>query len=187
MTTPRAYLDAVAEIYTELDASLDLRAPLADTNRDAMLASLGYGVVDWLVDLWRVADGGPVYSPVFTRPDFFTGADFLSVSQSLALRNRLRDIAGNFAGWQESVPRDGRIRAGWFLDTWVPFAAFGRSTIVLFADCDPGPGGEVGQVISYVHDPDQISLVALDGEAYLDASLTWFRDQAGEFVPERED
>ncbi|WFR73145.1 SMI1/KNR4 family protein [Prescottella defluvii] len=147
-----------------------------------MLASLGFAVPDWLVDLWRVADGGATYSPVFARPGFFTGADFLSVSQALALRNRLRDIAGNFSGWQEPEPRDSRIRPGWFLDTWVPFAAFGGSTIVLFADCDPGFGGQVGQVISYLHDPDHVAFVAPDGEAYLDASLTWFRDQAEEFV-----
>ncbi|MFF2271748.1 SMI1/KNR4 family protein [Agromyces sp. NPDC058136] len=184
MTTARAYLTAVADTYRELDASLELRAPLADEERDELLAPLGGRVPRWLVELWQVADGGPSYSPAFARPGFFTGVDFLSLSQAVALRNRLRDLAGNFTGWQEPTPRDGRIRPGWFPDSWVPFGAFGGSTIVLFADCDPAPGGEIGQVIAYVHDPDQISLLAPDGEAFLAASLEWFREHAEEFVPE---
>lgn len=179
---PSAYLEAIGQAYAELGAALELSAPLPDTKRDRMLGGLGFELPAWLVELWQVADGGPSYRPVFTRPNFFTGADFLSLSEALALRESLRGIAGNYAGWEEDKPRDDRVRPGWFLDGWVPFAAFGGSTIVLFADCDPAPGGTIGQVLSFVHDPDQISLVAPDGDTYFESSLVWFREEAEDFI-----
>ncbi|MFC4255928.1 SMI1/KNR4 family protein [Altererythrobacter xixiisoli] len=180
--TPIAYLEAIRAAYAQFDAAFELHQPLSPEDTALTLGKLE--LPHWLAELWRVADGGPSWQPVFTRPNYFTGADFLPLAEALALRDRLRGIAGNFVGWQEDKPRDPRVRPGWFLDGWVPFAAFGGSTIVLFADCDPAPGGLVGQVIAYVHDPDQITLLAPDGESYLAQSLAWFLEQAEEFVPE---
>ncbi len=182
--TPSSYLASVAAAYAGFDQALELNPPLPADARAALLEKLGFELPEWLNQLWQCADGGPDYQPVFARPNYFTGADFLSVADAMDMRDRLRGIAGNYIGWQEDKPRDPRVRDGWFLDGWVPFAAFGGSTIVLFADCDPAPGGTAGQVIAFVHDPDQISLLAPDGESYLQQSLDWFTDQAEDFVPE---
>lgn len=180
--TPSAYLEAVGATYAQFAAALELGRPLPPEDRALLLGATQ--LPGWLEELWSLADGGPSWHPVFTRPNYLTGADFLPLAEALALRDRLRNIAGNFADWQENEPRDPRVRPGWFLDGWMPFAAFGGSTIVLFADCDPAPGGVVGQVLAYVHDPDQITLLAPDGESYLQQSLAWFMEQAEEFIPE---
>ena len=171
-------------LHAQFDADLALNPPLSSQDLDAALAAFGVEVPLWLSDLWLEADGGPAYAAVFTRPGFFTGLDFLSLEQSLALRASLNALSPQFEGWEEPDPRDNRIASDWFPLGWLPFAAFGGSSIVFFAVCAPGPHGHVGQVSAYVHDPDQITFVAADGETYLGASLEWFRAEVEEFVAE---
>lgn len=156
---PATYLESVHALHAQFDADLALNPPLSSPDLDAAIAAFGVEVPLWLADLWREADGGPAYAAVFTRPGFFTGLDFLSLERSLALRTSLNALSPQFEGWEEPHPRDKRIASDWFPLGWIPFAAFGGSTIVLFADCAPGPGGHVGQVIAYVHDPDHITFM----------------------------
>lgn len=178
------YLLRVRELYLARDVEFHLHPPAAETDLAGIDETFGVNLPEWLTALWREANGGHEYSPVFTRPNFLTGLDFLSVGESLDLRTRLNGLSSAYSDYDEPRVRDSHIIPKWFPLSWVPFAAFAGSTTVLFADCSPGPGGNVGQVIAFVHDPDQISLVAQDGESYLDASLAWLTDQAEEFVLE---
>lgn len=180
--TARDYLAAIAEMYRDAGAEIEFAPPLGADDLDALLGDAGAKVPDWLRELWLVADGAESFTPVFARTGFLTGFDFLSVAQSLDLRRRLGAIAANFADWAEPEPRDERIRPGWFPSGWVPFAAFGGSSLVLFADGDPASTGQHGQVIAYVHDPDAISLVAPDGARFLTASLAAFHAGSDEFL-----
>jgi hypothetical protein len=41
-------------------------------------------------------------------------------------------------------------------------------TSVLYLDFDPAPGGTVGQVVRYLHDPDSYAVIAPGFDAYLE-------------------
>jgi len=40
-------------------------------------------------------------------------------------------------------------------------------TSMLYLDFDPAPGGTVGQVVRYLHDPDSYAVIAPSFDAYL--------------------
>ena len=64
---------------------------------------------------------------------------------------------------------------------WQPFASF-YSDIVLLVDHAPGAEGLRGQVIAYVHDPDQICWIAPSFSAFLQASAESIDDDRAEFL-----
>ena len=64
---------------------------------------------------------------------------------------------------------------------WQPFASF-YGDIVLLVDHTPGAEGLRGQVIAYVHDPDQICWIAPSFSAFLQASAESIDDDRQEFL-----
>lgn len=54
--------------------------------------------------------------------------------------------------------------------------------MVLFVDCDPAADGTEGQIIAFVHFPDEVTFIAPDGGSYLALSLAWLQENAEDFV-----
>jgi cell wall assembly regulator SMI1 len=117
-----------------------------------------------------------------SRPGFLTGYDFLPLVAALGERDGLRRRAPNYEGYVETGARDRRIRPGWFHDGWPPFAGFGGGTLLLIQDYSPAAPGNVGQIIAFAHDPDEISYVATDFQNFLRASLPSINRDPQEFL-----
>ena len=54
---------------------------------------------------------------------------------------------------------DGRIKPYLFNKRWFPFAEYCDSCYLML-DMNPGDDGKVGQIICYIHDPDEVVYVA---------------------------
>lgn len=71
----------------------------------------------------------------------------------------------------QTPPRDRRIaHSAWVHPRWLPFAEFNEGGTTVYYDADPGPGGAVGQVIVFQHDPDGIYYIAEDVAEFVRAS-----------------
>ena len=57
--------------------------------------------------------------------------------------------------------RDERIKPYLFNKRWIPFAQYCDSCYLML-DFDPDTEGQTGQIICYIHDPDEIKYVARD-------------------------
>nr|WP_315100870.1 SMI1/KNR4 family protein [uncultured Catonella sp.] len=55
--------------------------------------------------------------------------------------------------------KDGRIKAYLFNKKWIPFAEYCDSCFLML-DFDPDKEGKVGQIICYIHDPDEVIYAA---------------------------
>ena len=55
--------------------------------------------------------------------------------------------------------RDSRVKPYLFNKKWIPFAEYCDSCFLMF-DFDPDNAGKEGQIICYIHDPDEIVYVA---------------------------
>lgn len=71
--------------------------------------------------------------------------------------------------------KDDRLTGGWWAPGWIPFASGYGGAIVLLVDGSPGPAGQPGQVIAFIHDPDEMTWVAPSFGAYLQASAQALR------------
>lgn len=71
----------------------------------------------------------------------------------------LSDFPDYFTSEDIENMRDTRIKQYLFNRSWFPFAEY-CDTCYLMLDFDPGQGGKEGQIICYIHDPDEIIYVA---------------------------
>ena len=55
--------------------------------------------------------------------------------------------------------KDSRVKPYLFNKRWIPFAEYCDSCFLMF-DFSPGSTGKEGQIICYIHDPDEIVYVA---------------------------
>lgn len=55
--------------------------------------------------------------------------------------------------------KDDRIKSYLFNKRWIPFAKYCDSCFLML-DFDPNKGGKEGQIICYIHDPDEVIYVA---------------------------
>jgi internalin A len=132
---------------------------------------VGISFDDDLKALWRLSNGSnrqnwfaKVFAEVEADPYDFTPCSFLSIGEALKW-------------WSTFEPYDDAIYREWFYDgswgdrdvqvqptflrhrLWFPFTEELGSN-VLFFDADPTIKGQYGQIIRFVHDPDQIDYVA---------------------------
>lgn len=77
----------------------------------------------------------------------------------------LSDFPDYFTSEDIENMRDSRIKQYLFNRSWFPFAEY-CDTCYLMLDFDPGQDGKEGQIICYIHDPDEIVYVA-EGITYL--------------------
>lgn len=183
VTTAMSFADYLARIdalVVKHGGSLELRAP-ATSKALAKLAALpGVVVPDELAAAWRTSDG--CGNNLFARPRYYTGYEFLSVNEAIKTRAGFATRAPRYVGYEEKRPRDPRIAPGWYQPGWLPFAAFGGATLVLFVDASPSPGGRSGQIIAFTHDPDEMTYVAASFSELLAASLPWITAKPEELL-----
>lgn len=186
-------LERLEEILAEAGFDLDLRPPADRAAISAYGHRAGVRLDPQLAALWSLADGsdGELVLAVFTDQE--TPCEFLSVAESLRLwteytphiAREYAQLRETYAGYVQQPPRDRRIKDYWFHDKWIPFADFGGDTRVM-VDHDPGPGGRVGQVIAYQHDPDAVYCVAPDLVSFLRASNERMARHAREWLADED-
>jgi len=178
-----AYIEELRKIYARHDLSLRLAAGNAEKTLVEAEAKLDFSLEPGLREAWRMANGSRrEMPPVFAKPDFFTGYDFLSLDAAIKARAGMKRRAPQYAGYVEPEPRNKRIRPGWFHSGWVPFADFGGGTLLLIQDYSPSETGRAGQIIAYTHDPDEIDYVAPDFQTFLQLSLKSIKEDPEEFL-----
>ena len=136
------------------------------------------GVSDPLRHLWRFANGSR--GPVFQHPGSLSTYRLLDVEAALSQQAAMKARAPQYEGWNEPEPRDPRIRPGWFHDGWLAFASF-HGSLLLIEDRSPAPAGTAGQIIGFVHDPDQIVYVAASLGVLLERSIEAIEADPEEF------
>lgn len=151
---------------------------------EAVEAQLGFPIAAKVRQAWLLANGGNSDAPVFMRPGFLTGYEFLSLEEAMTERAHMAKRAPRYAGFDEPASADARIREGWFHPGWLPFASFGAGTLLLMVDHTPGEAGTPGQIIAFTHDPDQITWVAPDFAALLMGSIVEIEADPEEFLGE---
>jgi len=173
------YVARISALTERCDGELELRAP-AKEKEIRKLEALPVVVPKELAAAWRITDG--TRGTLFAVPRYLTGYEFLSVSEAIAARAGFERRAPRYAGYEEKRPRDPRIASGWYQPGWLPFAAFGGSTLVLLVDASPTARGRVGQIIAFTHDPDAITYVAPSFAEFLVASLEGVEEQPEELL-----
>lgn len=180
------YLRVLREIYVDNDQKLEVNRGATTTQIQSLNQRLGVKIDRGLRDAWMVANGGKTWQPMFARPRYTTGYDFLSIAQAFKTRTGMKRRAPAYKDYVAPSRRDRRIQAGWFQDGWLPFASFGGATLMLIQDYSPTAQGTRGQIIAFTHDPDQISFVAPSFDVLLKRSLAAIRNDAEEFIGEED-
>ena len=73
--------------------------------------------------------------------------------------SHLSDFPDYFTSEDIEAMKDSRIKPYLFNKSWFPIAEY-CDTCYLMLDFDPGQDGKEGQIICYIHDPDEIVYVA---------------------------
>ena len=129
------------------DLVADLNPPATDKQLDALETLTGQRLPDDFRRLYKLANGQNEGATSF----FLDGYKFLSleeISQDWIMMKKLN--AQRFGFWESDTPQ-GVVKDRWWLPSWIPFAQdiTGSSYCI---DLDPAPGGQVGQVIAFIHD-----------------------------------
>ncbi|MGI2182751.1 SMI1/KNR4 family protein [Shewanella oncorhynchi] len=167
----KTYLQALSAIYANMNQTLELDRGLSNLVLDEAEKQLGFTLISPLRELWGYANGGSEWSTVFARKDYFCRYDFLSLASSLKFRDRMKKQAQYYVDYHEPEVRDPKIQSGWYQEGWLPFAQFGGGTLLLIADHSPSALGQMGQVITYTHDPDMMDFISPDLSQFFEQSL----------------
>lgn len=116
----------LAEICWPCEGRLELAPPATAFQIHVIQRDLDFSVEPGLRAAGLDANGGPAWMPVFARPDYESGYDFLSVEEAAGRRQSMKQHAPRYMDYLDPRPRDPRIQAGWFNDGWLPFAEFGE-------------------------------------------------------------
>jgi cell wall assembly regulator SMI1 len=172
----RAIFDAVGHPFPERPGATE--ADLRHVVETTAIALSGD-----LAELYRAMDGSNDENVLAVHSDEATPLNFLSLSEALKSWRATMDIAeADRELGREHVP-DERIRhAAWVHPRWFPFAEFNGGATSVYYDADPGPGGAVGQIIVYQHDPDGVYYVASDFLAFLRLSNELLAANARDFL-----
>ncbi len=130
-------------------------------------AARGYKLPEGVRAFWQRHDGATSGAGRDTIPD--DDAFFLETGFQLF---GLAEIAKAWASEIESYSRLGPeydppdwtpsgVKKEWWARGWMPFAYDGGGDYLLL-DLDPAPGGQVGQVLHYWHDLDDMALLNRD-------------------------
>lgn len=174
------YLSRLRSLYETVDRELKLRPPASEAKLVEAERDLGMVLDPGLRTAWATADGADEFSPFFGREDFLTPYDFISLRSARTERQSMHKRAQNYVNYDQEQ-RDSRIRDGWFQVGWVPFADFGSGSLLLLSDMSPSEAGQHGQVIGFVHDPEQLIYVAPSFGAFLDHSIQTMDQLADEY------
>ncbi len=177
-----AELDRLREVFASVDRPFPQETGATGEQLRALEAATGLAIEPDLAALWRRMNGSGRKLVFAVRSDEDTPLALLST-----------EGAAEFWSWSEEPdddrqvdqepPRDARIRHACLSHPkWLPFAEFNGGGTVVYCDTDPGPGGTVGQVIVYQHDPDGLYYVAESVAAFVRHSNEVLRRNAQEFI-----
>lgn len=180
--TPERYLDHLRAVYAQFGLSFDLLPPAGEGDLTILQDTLG-AVDPGLVALWRMVQGSreDAEQPMFQRPGFVDALDFLSPQQAIAQAQAMQARAQRMQELVGPASADARLTGRWWEKGWLPFASF-YADVVLLLDAAPGLKGQAGQVIAFVHDPDQMCWVAPSLFDYLQASADSIDEDREEFL-----
>ena len=130
--------------------------------------------------LWQLAAGAQEDQALFMRPGFIDALSLLSPHEALAVRETLRERAPRMLAALGPLT-DPRLSTQWWEPGWLPFADF-CGVIILMVDGSPGPQGQLGQVIAFVHDPDETYWVAPSLQALLAGSAQGIDAEPEDFL-----
>lgn len=153
-----AYLTRLRKVYEAEGVELRLKRGATPAQIVKYERSLGFKLSSALKELWQTANGSR--APVFARADVLCGYDLMTIEGSRKARAWSRARSTTYSDYEQEEPRDRRIQPAWHDDGWVPFADFGGGSMTLMEDHAPTRAGKAGQIIGYVHDPDEIVYVA---------------------------
>lgn len=168
--TPEQYLVHLRAVYQALELPLTLMP--AATEQELSTLAQALGPIDaHLAALWRITQGSDPNNaqPMFQRPGFVDKLDFLTPAQALKQAQSMQKRAQRMWDLAGPASEDERLTDRWWQTGWLPFASF-YGDIVLLLDHRPGPLGRAGQVIAFVHDPDQMHWIAPSLPEFFQAS-----------------
>ena len=169
--SPEEYKNKVNEICSQMEGELKLNPPADMQKIHEIQQQEKFQMDKALADFWQQFDGGEADCPFFARPGYLTGYDFMSFEEAMTTRESIQRSSANYSEYVEPEIRDKRINAGWFQPGWLPFGNFGGHSLLLISDMSPSESGQAGQVIGYVHDPDQMVYIADSFATFLQESI----------------
>ena len=184
---PEEYAKRLGALYKKMDASLRLELPITEASLANTEKELGFTIDPDLRAYWLYANGGEADYPFFVaREGYYTVHDFLSIESAINEREHMASRAHQYADYEDPRPRDKRIKNSWYEQGWLPFGNFGGGSLLLISDLSPSRLGKVGQVIGYVHDPDEIVYVADSFSTLLKQSIEELENRYEEYLDDVE-
>ena len=183
--TANRYLQGLQEAYEDADGER-LWAEFLEVKRGvsqedlAALKALYPELPAGLEALLQFADGTywREYRPGEETCLLFLGSDLEEFPYYLLSAEQMIKTKDSFAGWGEDlilreyddIPVDGRITGDLNGLRWLHFAdCFNNGGCSqLFLDFTPSEKGKAGQVVRYLHDPDELTVIAGSFDAYLE-------------------
>lgn len=183
------------ERLKSLFASVDRPFPQVQRATDADLLQVykitGIKLEGDIVDFYKYMNGSEREQIFAVFSDEATPCQFNSLASALEywgasvpdVDKFYQDIQEAYEEYRQDSPRDARIKPDlWMHKLWFPFADFNGGATKIYWDADPGPGGNIGQIIVYQHDPDGIYYVAPDFTSFLKKSNDLLEDNRREFL-----
>lgn len=178
--TSEQYLQHLQAVYAEYHLPFERKRSATEADLAELTTALG-PLDPALAALWRMTEGGEDEQPMFQRPGFVDALEFLTPRQALAQARSMAKRAQRMWDLAGPASTDKRLTGHWWHAGWLPFASF-YGDIVLLVDRHPGAEGTAGQVIAYVHDPDEMQWIAPSFEAYLQAAADSIDQDREEFL-----
>jgi cell wall assembly regulator SMI1 len=171
-------------VYAQFGLPFETMPPASTKDLATLEGALG-PIDAGLAALWRITQGSSDADPqpMFQRPGFLDALDLLAPWQARHQAKNMRNRAQRMWDLAGPASTDERLTGRWWEPGWLPFASF-HGDIVLLVDAAPGPKGQAGQVIAFVHDPDQMQWIAPSFADYLQASADSIDADRQEFLLE---
>lgn len=178
----RKYLEEIASIYRGHGAELIMSPPASPEAPEPLETAVGQPLEPGLRAAWLASEALMGDLPVFGRDDSLESYALMTPREAIEQRADMKARSLHYEGPPPDL--DERIFPGWFQGGWVPFGGFGGGALLLISDMSPAPGGKPGQIIAYIHDPDELIYVADSFDAFLRRSLQAFEEEAEELLIE---
>jgi len=173
---PEEYFSKLEEIFIANGQSFKLNKPATKSEISNFEQLTQSELNPNLKSFWQYANGCEYESNVFftstSKSSFFT-CRFIDIAEAIENYHYRSDLNNEikYAEYSCDELRDKRIKPCWFNKKWVPFADFGNSIFEVSVDNDPSEHGDLGQIIAYLHDPDNIHYISKNFEVFLKDSI----------------
>lgn len=189
------------ELFSQLENFLNPYNLILKKNKGASEAELvnaqktsGIAFDDFLCQLYRYCNGideplkfyckdapeNDAYSFLIKIGDELFPCDFLSLESALCYWKWATETAKDDYS-RIDTPRDPRIQpARLYHSLWFPIAQWNGDSVTVYFDADPSPEGKYGQIIAFLHDPDDVHFIADSMEDFFTQSNQRYFNQIEE-------